>query len=138
MPSQQEIKEEELLEDDPACRVAATPYPFRVLKGVDDTLVAGQSVELQWKMREDSPFAWWHGRVEEFHRRDDGRRVIASIIFDQFPKDSPWHRQVIEVGDGRLRPSVVGGYTGGLRRCSKSDQQRWTIVELAAAAKRVN
>lgn len=137
MPSQQEIKHEELLEDDPECRVATTPYPFRVLKGVDDTLVAGQSVELQWKMREDGPFAWWHGCVEEFHRRDDGRRVIVSIVFDHFPKDSPWHRQVVEIGDGKMRPSAVGGYIGGLRCCSESDQQRWTIVELAAAAERV-
>lgn len=133
MPSPEEIQLEELMESDPMCRVAATPYPFRVLKGVDATLAVGQGVELQWKMQEDGPFGWWYGRLEEIHLKDDGRSVIVTILFEQFAKDSPWHRQVVEVGDGKMRLAAVGGYTGGLRGCTVKDQQQWTVVELAEA-----
>lgn len=123
MPTQAEMMQAKAAGLDMA---AVAPYPYKVLKGVDSGLQVGGGVELQFKNSEKSPFGWWYGRLEELEMEDD-ERAVATIVFEQFPKDTPYHRQRIEFGDGKLRTAAAGGFSGGLRSCTSAEVKQWKL-----------
>jgi hypothetical protein len=103
-------------------------YPFKVLEGTDD-LVVGQPVELQWKMQFGSPFGWWYGHLEALEKMPTDNLAIATITFLHFPATSRWHRLRVQFGDAEMRPCSFGGFTGGLRAVSKSENAKRPRVD---------
>lgn len=98
-------------------------YPHKVFAGLEGLTVGGP-VELQWKMQVGSPFGWWCGRLERLVRHEDGT-ATATIIFGHFPETSQWYRLNVRFGDGAVRASAFGGYTGGLRQVTAAEHKRW-------------
>jgi hypothetical protein len=105
-------------------KVSDLVYPYKVLEGADG-LVVGQGVELQWKMQLRSPFGWWFGNLESLQKERDGKLYSATITFRHFPSTSRWYRLVVKFGDSEMRACTFGGYTGGVRAVSKTEQERW-------------
>jgi hypothetical protein len=99
-------------------------YPYRVLQD-HDGLVPGQSVELQWKMQQASPFGWWYGTLESIAYEDNGPHATATITFGHFPSDSRWYRMQVRCGDSEVRTNDYGGFTGGIRACSAAEARHW-------------
>jgi len=99
-------------------------YPYRVLQGTDG-LVPGQSVELQWKMQQASPFGWWYGTLESIAYENNGPHATATITFGHFPWDSRWYRMQVCFGDSEIRTNDYGGFTGGIRACSDAEARHW-------------
>jgi len=106
------------------CPEGAAPrqaeYPNKVLRGFEGLQVGG-SVELQWKMQSGSPFGWWYGRLDWLQFLQDGL-AQGTIIFPHFPATSRWHRLTVVFGDSQMRECAFGGYTGGVRAMSQSEQ----------------
>lgn len=99
-------------------------YPYKVLPGFHG-LKAGQGVEFQWKMQAGSPFGWWYGVLESLRIAEDGHTATASMTFRHFPEDSRWHQLEVCFGDGNMRPSAIGGFSGGLRGVTEEERMRW-------------
>lgn len=100
------------------------PYPYRTLSGLD-SLVPGQGVELQWKMQEGSPFGWWYGLLETLACDPDGSKAVATITFPHFHRNSYWHQVEVTFGDGVMRSCLMGGFNGGVRPCTRDEEQKW-------------
>mmetsp|Transcript_88030 Transcript_88030/g.174696 ORF Transcript_88030/g.174696 Transcript_88030/m.174696 type:complete len:369 (-) Transcript_88030:127-1233(-) len=100
-------------------------YPYRVLQGTEG-LIPGQSVELQWKMQQGSPFGWWYATLEAITHETSGMQATATITFGHFPEHSRWHRLKVCFGDAEIRPCHFGGFTGGIRACSVADTKHWS------------
>jgi hypothetical protein len=120
----------------PAARAAMTcPYsasidPFRVLPLSPLTLEElraafpqGQGIELQWKMRAEGPFGWWYAEVESVEAR--GSSFHATLLFRHFPAFSPWYRLLVPLCITSPEPCAIGGFCGGLRRCTAEEQLIW-------------
>jgi len=100
-------------------------YPHRVLQGTEE-LIPRQSVELQWKMQQGSPFGWWYATLEAITHETSAMQATATITFGHFPKHSRWHRLEVRFGDCEIRPCHFGSFTGGIRACSVAETQHWS------------
>lgn len=110
-----------------ALQLPMDSYPFQVLQGYDH-LVVGQGVELQWKMQSGSPFGWWFAKLESLKVNPNGGEcATATLTFPHFPSDSQWHRLEVRFGDNKIRNCHFGGFTGGLRRTSRAEQEHWQL-----------
>lgn len=105
--------------------------PFRVIRPVGVTLKdlqlefeCGRHVELQWKMRNGGPFGWWHGEVQSVEAREEGS-FFVNILFKHFPESSPWYRLTVPLNVAAPVPCVIGGYSGGVRRCTIDEERLW-------------
>lgn len=99
-------------------------WPYKVLPGLEGLRV-GHGVELQWKMQPGSPFGWWHATLDSLDREPSGEVATATLSFDHFPVESPWYRLHVRFGDGAIRKSSMGGYSGGVWGLSDAEEQRW-------------
>jgi hypothetical protein len=130
-PEQEEVEvdEEDVGEENDDEKAPSSPswdYPYKVLQGVEEELVApGTGVELQWKMQFGSPFGWWYGRLESLRRDNNGETATATLIFPHFPSTSAWYRLEVRFGDAKMRPCTFGGYTGGVRMASPEEHALW-------------
>eukprot|EP00929_Paragymnodinium_shiwhaense_P095265 TRINITY_DN5629_c0_g1_i1.p1 TRINITY_DN5629_c0_g1~~TRINITY_DN5629_c0_g1_i1.p1 ORF type:complete len:353 (-),score=87.01 TRINITY_DN5629_c0_g1_i1:337-1395(-) len=124
VPAAAEVREAQARGEDPA---SFAPYPYKAMKGVEAGLKVGGGVELQWKMQARNPFGWWYGRLESLDVECPGDRAFATIVFEQFPKDTPYHRQRVEFGDGKIRTNAAGGFTGGVRSCTTAEVNHWKL-----------
>eukprot|EP00416_Gambierdiscus_australes_P026570 CAMPEP_0171078340 /NCGR_PEP_ID=MMETSP0766_2-20121228/14584_1 /TAXON_ID=439317 /ORGANISM="Gambierdiscus australes, Strain CAWD 149" /LENGTH=404 /DNA_ID=CAMNT_0011535463 /DNA_START=15 /DNA_END=1230 /DNA_ORIENTATION=+ len=107
------------------CSLSDAEYSYRVLQGIDQRLVPGQGVEIQWKMQQDSPFGWWYADLEDLHVGEDGNTAVASVTFPHFPTNSRWYRMHLRFGDSVIRHCGFGGFTGGIRATTKAEQAHW-------------
>lgn len=104
--------------------------PFRVLPmgeltfdELQTTFPQGQGIELQWKMRAGGPFGWWYAEVEGVEARGNG--FHAMLLFRHFPASSPWYRLLVPLCLTNPEPCAIGGFCGGLRRCTAEEQATW-------------
>jgi hypothetical protein len=97
-------------------------YPHRVLQGVEG-LKVGDGVELQWKMQEGSPFAWWYGQLDALWFNSAGL-ALGTITFRHYPASSRWYRLNVLFGDSKVRHCDFGGFTGGIRAVSQTEKKQ--------------
>jgi len=109
---------------DPTEPISDMSYPNRVLEGFGGLRV-GKGVELQWKMQLGSPFGWWFGRLEALELNAGSSSAVATIVFEQIPKVTRWHRLKVQFGDGVMRHCAFGGYSGGIRGVTAEEEGIW-------------
>lgn len=104
--------------------------PFRVLpldpkalEELQEAFAQGQGIELQWKMRAGGPFGWWYAEVEAIEAR--GSSFYATLLFRHFPESSPWYRLLVPISITSPEPCAIGGFCGGIRRCTDEEQVMW-------------
>lgn len=103
--------------------------PFKILyqplNTQDVHLLPGQAVELQWKMRGGGPFGWWYCEVESAEPLLASGQYSATLKFRHFPETSPWYRLTVPLGMDSPSSCAIGGYSGGLRRCTEREKRHW-------------
>merc|ERR1719161_1817917 len=113
--------------------------PFRVLplgpmtiEELQAMFQQGQGIELQWKMRSGGPFGWWYAEVEAVEAR--GERFFATLLFRHFAESSPWHRLVVPICVNHPEPCAIGGFCGGIRKCTSDEQTKWRMLLFESGA----
>ncbi|CEM09168.1 unnamed protein product [Vitrella brassicaformis CCMP3155] len=103
-----------------------TPHDYFRPPGIADTLrnlKKGTPVEIQWKMRRDSPFGWWFGEVLSVKTNTT---TVVTVAFKHFPANSRWYTIELRPGaDEPTRNGISGGWVGGMRVVSAEERARW-------------
>lgn len=103
--------------------------PFKILhqplNAQEINHLAGQAVELQWKMRGGGPFGWWYCEVESAEPGPKSGQYQVRLLFRHFPETSPWYRLTVPVGIDAPTSCATGGFSGGLRKCTEGEKRHW-------------